>query len=439
MKKKIVCILLAAALAFSVPTRALAFGFAIPLAVEEVVIMLLGLCGITVSDDFDVDEFIADVQEQLDETGSNLTFASFLSGAAASKVLNTVAVDYAEIFSAVLSTGNEQAANSADVDFVAGCPRVINGPLFYSQGSTKVYMWSGVQPGSSAYSTPLAANVYVASVGGYLVYFTKTENLQGNYYITYQILNNSRYDGVIVSTSSGEYSISGTVSSPFNSSYVRYFSDMGITVPNFNNIQALKDALQNIDNAPAGLSVSDDVINGNATDIDYNSVNDRGVLTGAFSIDMGAIADAFGSIADAWSGVREKVRSWADVVSAGRVIPAIDGKVIEDTATNDSIVSETTVSDAAASIGDVGDYDLGLENFFPFCLPWDLYNFITLLEATPEAPVIEWEFPVDVEGNTEHYEWSLEDLEYLAEILRTFLTLAFAVGLIFVGGKLFKH
>lgn len=443
MKKKIVCILFAAVLAFSVPTRALAFGFAIPLAVEEVVIMLLGLCGITVSDDFDVEQFMADVQEQLDETGSNLTFASFLSGAAASKVLNTVAVDYAEIFASVLDVGTAQASASVESpETVLGCPALIHNQYYYTNQGYAYYMFGGAADAYWSPTIPSVCRVYMArlSSGQYII-FSSSADVGAHTYLTYYRTNRSggMYQSQEIFGTYGEYVATTSFSGPYLQKEYEWFVNNSISVPTFANAQAVYDALAGLGSIGNDITVDDDLINGNATDIDYNSVNDRGVLTGAFSIDMGAIADAFGSIADAWAGVRENVRSWADVVSAGRVIPSINDKVIEDTATNESVVSDTSVADAAASIGDVGDYDLGLENFFPFCLPWDLYNFITLLEATPEAPVIEWEFPVDVEGNTEHYEWSLEDLEYLAEILRTFLTLAFAVGLIFVGGKLFKH
>lgn len=415
MKKKIACIVLAAVLAFAVPARALAFGFAVPFAIEDIVIMLLGLCGITVSDDFDVDQFIEDVQEQLDEAGSNLTLVSYLSGIAASKVLNTVAVDYAEVFAAVFDVGNNVAS---DVP--------VSGSLLLQGTSLGSYRIGSTT--YTDYTDTSQSEAYWFRAGGYLCvsYY--------DYSLNPRLRTVSQYG---VTSYTGGFSSAISVAGYTYPYYRMVYSFSGNSLVTYSSVEEAYSIIYGASNSE--LTVSDDVINGIATDIDYNTVNDRGVLTGQYVIDLGAIADAFGSIADAWSGVRENVRSWADVVSAGRVIPSVDDKVIEDTATNESVISDTSVADAAANIGDVGDYNLGLENFFPFCLPWDLYNFVTLLEATPEAPVIEWEFPVDVEGNTEHMEWSLEDLEPLAEILRTFLTLAFAVGLIFAGGKLFKH
>lgn len=416
MKKKIVCLLLAAVLAFGAPARAYAFGFAVPFAIEEIVIMLLGLCGITVSDDFDVEGFIEDVQDYLESIGSDLNVVAYLSGIAASKVLNTVTADYVEIFGAILSEGNIVASEVP-----------VSGSLL-PQGT----FLGSYRVGSSTwseYTDTSQSEAYWFRSEGYMIvtYY--------DYPLNPRMRAVNQYGQTVYTTGfSGAMYVNGY-------EYPYYRIAYSLSGNNLVQYPSIADAFNDFygEGASVELTVSDDVINGNATDIDYNSVNDRGVLTGAFSIDLGAIADAFGSIADAWAGVRAKVRSWADVVSAGRVIPSVDDKVIEDTQANESVISNTTVAEAAASIGDVGDYDLGLENFFPFCLPWDLYNFVTLLEAAPEAPVIEWEFPVDVEGNTEHYEWSLENLEFLAEIMRTFLTLAFAVGLIFAGGKLFKH
>ena len=41
----------------------------------------------------------------------------------------------------------------------------------------------------------------------------------------------------------------------------------------------------------------------------------------------------------------------------------------------------------------IGDYTMDLTKFFPFCIPFDLYDFATCLLAEPEAPVIEWIVP----------------------------------------------
>lgn len=82
---------------------------------------------------------------------------------------------------------------------------------------------------------------------------------------------------------------------------------------------------------------------------------------------------------------------------------------------------------------------------FPFCIPFDLHDFIIALSAEPETPEVHVPFDVDLPlpgGNVLpfHYQFDLDlhDFDGLAEVLRTLEFIAFGVGLLFVTGKVIK-
>lgn len=79
----------------------------------------------------------------------------------------------------------------------------------------------------------------------------------------------------------------------------------------------------------------------------------------------------------------------------------------------------------------------GLQEIFPFCIPFDLYNFVEALDATPEAPVINWRFYVPGICD-ETIEIDLSVFDTVAQILRTMELLLFCVGLAFVTRKIIR-
>lgn len=73
----------------------------------------------------------------------------------------------------------------------------------------------------------------------------------------------------------------------------------------------------------------------------------------------------------------------------------------------------------------------GLFNRYPFCIPWDLKNFVTSLKAEPEAPAWDFDYSITVAGQTytTHFEGDLSDYNSLATIFRNLLLIGFIIGL----------
>lgn len=89
----------------------------------------------------------------------------------------------------------------------------------------------------------------------------------------------------------------------------------------------------------------------------------------------------------------------------------------------------------------VGDYDLHLQNFFPFCIPFDFRDFIGILKASPEAPKFTFNMPTGYtkESGVIYTEYTLDFSQYdtVAYWLRKFELLAFLVGLIMLTRSMF--
>lgn len=81
---------------------------------------------------------------------------------------------------------------------------------------------------------------------------------------------------------------------------------------------------------------------------------------------------------------------------------------------------------------EVADYQTpGLQDVFPFCIPFDIYAFFECMAAEPEAPAFTWRFYIPGICD-EEIEIDLAAFDSAARILRTMELLLFIVGLAFV-------
>ena len=98
---------------------------------------------------------------------------------------------------------------------------------------------------------------------------------------------------------------------------------------------------------------------------------------------------------------------------------------------------DTQPDSPGASSTNIGDYQIDLKKFFPFCIPFDLYDFFTCLNADPVAPVIEWVIPLPG-GGTYPLVIDLSAFDSVAQLLRRLQLLLFCVGLAFKTRDLIK-
>ena len=85
-----------------------------------------------------------------------------------------------------------------------------------------------------------------------------------------------------------------------------------------------------------------------------------------------------------------------------------------------------------AELGDIPTYSIDLTEYFPFCIPFDIGNILTILIAEPEAPSFNWDFPSGYQNGEVQYTTVTIDLSVwdpVAAVLRAGLVLVFIIGL----------
>ena len=82
-------------------------------------------------------------------------------------------------------------------------------------------------------------------------------------------------------------------------------------------------------------------------------------------------------------------------------------------------------------------YALDLRDFFPFCIPFDLYKFFSLLCAEPEAPVFTWVVQ-DLGGNSYPITVDLSKWDNFAALTRKLQLFVFIIGLAMSSRKFIK-
>lgn len=82
-------------------------------------------------------------------------------------------------------------------------------------------------------------------------------------------------------------------------------------------------------------------------------------------------------------------------------------------------------------------YVVDLRDFFPFCIPFDLYDFFSILAADPVAPVFRWELQ-DLAGNVYPIEIDLSPWDSYAAVFRSLQLLVFVIGLAMASRKFIK-
>ena len=131
----------------------------------------------------------------------------------------------------------------------------------------------------------------------------------------------------------------------------------------------------------------------------------------------------------------------AAITAAGAMSQAAAriGEIAQDIADVTDITTDLTDAiETAETVQTLsGEYTIqGLQDVFPFCLPWDFAEFVSLLNAPPEAPSFRMA-TLNLNGELVYYTFDFSTFNTVAAIGRTMETLLFIVGLIILTKKLF--
>ena len=161
-----------------------------------------------------------------------------------------------------------------------------------------------------------------------------------------------------------------------------------------------------------------------------DNVGLTGVGVGTKAGDVPIDWAGFGDVAGTLEGIRTGVLDIADVM-AGSKVWAYD-------TTRDTVIDSDKDLDNDIPIADVipganvSDYTItGLQDVFPFCIPFDLIDFLNVLDAEPEAPRFQWDFEY-AKGKVYKFDLDLSRFETVAAAFRTFELLGFCLALILI-------
>lgn len=213
----------------------------------------------------------------------------------------------------------------------------------------------------------------------------------------------------------------GSLLSGFDNVHVVPFSGAG-TIPNeifvsldpsiINSLSlALSSAIS--DSIPGVIPLPWDNVGANENELEdeYDAVLE-GIQAGTLDI-----ADAMAKIQD--------LLGLLTVSDTGKLYPENPDKPDE---TLQDKVNENTSND--------GFVLSGLEKVFPFCIPFDLYAFITLLEASPVAPVIEYPIYNPVSKSNEIITIDFSTWESVVVLFRYIFDFLFIIGLLLIARAL---
>lgn len=121
----------------------------------------------------------------------------------------------------------------------------------------------------------------------------------------------------------------------------------------------------------------------------------------------------------------------ADVIAAIKAIPASLADFFADVVAAVQAIP-AAIADIFSPAADPEVYQVDLKDFFPFCIPFDLFDIVTAFAAEPEAPVFEWPISVPRWGFEYTLKVDLQEWEDIASLFRTLELTIFCVGLAIV-------
>lgn len=285
-------------------------------------------------------------------------------------------------------------------------------------------------------------------------YFLASRNSDARYYVT--ILNNqgtlaaevfpyNEYSASYVQVTS---SSSGIVQN-FSLPRARWSNITSTTDTSFTYVWPISEAksvddLNNID--PSTLSFGETFVGDPETYPETGATQTRlseGDIKAAIAAGhwQANIQDYLDTLANGYAGNVTSIPMTNEDTGEEETFPLtvpLDTPIAVDTVTDAEVGDQTDASEGVSSefLGTEA-YTLDLTQFFPFCVPFDLYHILEKFEASAEAPAFTWEFDFGQAGTYE-LEIDFDDFSGVAAILRDIETVAFAVGLILLTKRLIQ-
>lgn len=226
------------------------------------------------------------------------------------------------------------------------------------------------------------------------------------------------------SVSSSNYLINGDlyindnwfIDSSVNLSYNNIIISDSITNSDFNNLDnvnidnldIISSTTDNVEDSEVAIPMPGQVTSDNELSADtYNEIIEQ-INEGTLSLEDGI----------------EQIQSLLQVIVYDTTTDQVVPEPSNGPQDKDDKIEETKANEAFTIHG--------LEEVFPFCIPWDIYLFMSILEADPLAPNINWPFRNPVTKEDIIVAVDLSPYNGVAQVVRYGFDLIFIVGLAMV-------
>lgn len=113
--------------------------------------------------------------------------------------------------------------------------------------------------------------------------------------------------------------------------------------------------------------------------------------------------------------------------------------IYEQAITDNPAVDDNPALPISPTLGSLGDYKtVGLSDVFPFCIPFDMYDLMTVLAAEPKAISFDYTFYMGEDLGEYTYTVDLSIFDPVAKVIRTMELLLYMYGLMLVTRSLIR-
>lgn len=240
--------------------------------------------------------------------------------------------------------------------------------------------------------------------------FTKYGNVSS---MTYNITDNNGTKGV--SCNGASMALTGSL-------ILALYSEGGLTGPYSMTLPSTSVDLSVLGNAHAVDSkYQDDVLSTSADDVNLLIGKDVSTLAGEVADSNGYLKEIAGQVTDTNTGIQSLIQSIYDLPGKIAALPYV-------------IINwlQLEFTWPATAVIDVTPLELDLKSKFPFCIPWDIYDSMSLLISNAEAPKWQITFPASIFIKDTTLTIDLSIFDEWASIIRWGEYALFCIGLFFL-------
>lgn len=186
----------------------------------------------------------------------------------------------------------------------------------------------------------------------------------------------------------------------------------------------------------------DDVIDGinQGGEVITDIGNDIGDISGHLD-DLGEIG---GDIVDELEGVNQGIQTQTGTLTGAinQAVSDVQDAISEQTQTlseSASATAEATETIAEALEDEAIDWQkFDLRGFFPFCIPFDIYNMLEALDASPTAPHVQLPFVIESIGVNYTIDLDFSAFDPVAAVMRQMELIVYGIALAWATSKVIK-